>query len=626
MRKRIGIFTGEPSAEYQRYMISSVMEEGKKRGYDVFALCSFGGYGDNVLYAEGEKGIMYLPDLSTFDGIVVGEDTFDIDSMEDELANLLAKNAACPVVYLRRYREEFYSVMVSGREPMANMTRHFVEHHGFTDICFMQGKMSYPDAQERYQGFVDVMTEAGIPITEHMVFEGDYWRNKGATAVDWFMEGRDTYPQAIICSNDYMALSVCDELKKRGVRVPEDVCVSGYDNTVEARRNFPSISSVWVHFETLGTKAVEMIDNIYNGKPQEKVETIGSELMLYSSCGCGHQIKVDDWQEVLDKIYKQERNQKRLTFMAIECQDAFGEADYMRLVAKYFTDTCASKGYLCMCADERVTEEEQAGFFTSEMVLKRVFDKNGNVTVCDERFKRKYLLPPYILEREDPNGYMFLSIHYKNKYYGYMVLIFEGNNWIDSYSQAYLSNIANVIDASELHKQIASLEEIRNLYLSDPLTGIANRRGFEKQLRALYEQRGQSDKFLSIVSIDMDGLKYINDNFGHAEGDVALCALAEVLKTLVGPEELCARVGGDEFAVILLGDTVERHLQFEEQFDAAMKAVNEREKKPYELRASIGICCITEEKDLSLMSCIQKADRAMYACKSMNKALKNRRS
>ena len=129
---------------------------------------------------------------------------------------------------------------------MADMVRHFVVHHGFRDICFMQGKMSYPDARDRYQGFLDVMEEAGIPVTEHMVFEGDYWREKGKQAVDWFMEGRETYPQAIICSNDHMAVSVCDELKRRGVRIPEDVCVSGYDNTLESMRYFPSITSVCV--------------------------------------------------------------------------------------------------------------------------------------------------------------------------------------------------------------------------------------------------------------------------------------------------------------------------------------------------------------------------------------------
>lgn len=622
MRKRIGIFCSEPGAEYQRYMIKAIFAEGKRLGYDIFSLNSYGGYGDNVLYAEGEKGVMYLPDLDLFEGIIVAEDTFDIESMEDELARLLKRKAKCPVIYLRRRREEFYSVVVSCRNQMADMTRHFIQHHGFTDLCFMQGKMNTQDAQERYQGFLDAMEEAGLPVTEHMVFEGDYWREKGKEAVDWFMEGRKTYPQAIICSNDYMALSVCEELKTRGIRVPEDVCISGYDNTVEARRNFPSITSVWVHFDQLGIRAVQMIDRIARGIPQEKTEIVDSEIMLYQSCGCGEQVQVDDWAIILDKIYRQEINTKKLIFMAIECQDAYDEAECYRMIEKYFPDTNALKGYLCMYNNDEIIEgDEEESSFPEHVVLKRIFEPGVSTIVCEDVFERRYLLPPKVLEEGEPEGYLILTIHYKNRHFGYIVLCYEEDQWTDGYTQAYLSTIANVIDAAEIHTKLTGLEEIKNLYLKDALTGIYNRRGFEKELRQMYEQMDtdQSD-YLSVVSIDMDGLKYINDTYGHAEGDAALCILADVLKGFMKENEVCARVGGDEFSALLLSDDKTRSDTFSDEFTQALKEASQTANKPYCLQASVGICCITEERDLSLMACLQKADREMYIWKKKSKA------
>lgn len=619
MRKKIGVFMGETSAEYQECVLKAIYAEAAGRGYDTFVFGCYGGYGDNVLYAEGEKGMLYLPDLSALDGIIVGEDTFDIERMGDELEKLLCEKAKCPVVYLRRINEKFHSVLVSSREPMAEMVRHFVYHHGFRDICFMQGKMSYQDARERYQGFLDVMEEAGIRVTEHMVFEGDYWREKGKAAVDWFMEGRETYPQAIICSNDYMAISVCDELKRRGVRIPEDVCVSGYDNTVEARSYFPSISSVSVRFDLLGVKAVEMIDRMNQGLPQQKIEFIDPELVFYKSCDCGEQVYTADWPMMLQKLYKGTNDIKRITFMTTECQDTYDEEEYLRVVAKYFADTCAAKGYLCMCARTEKDGVENEDFFSEDMVLKRIFTENGGFVVCDETFPRSQLLPRHILEEEEPRGYLILGIHYKNRCFGYTVMVYDNERWVDSYTQAYLTCIANVIDDAEVHEQITGLEEIRNLYQRDALTGIYNRRGYEKCLRVIYENMGYNDNYVYIVSIDMDGLKFINDTFGHAEGDNALCRLAEVLKGLLSPEEVCARVGGDEFAVILVSASADRHEKFVREFAAAMKRTEEREKMRYPFRASVGICCINDEKGLSLMGCMQKADLEMYNWKKKSK-------
>ena len=197
----------------------------------------------------------------------MAEDTFDIEGMGAELRTYLKKTATCPVVYLRATYEEGYSVLVSDGEAIAEMTEHFIVHHGFRDICYMSGPYDSEDAMNRFKSFRKVMENAGIEVKEHMVFEGDYWRAKGKMAVDWFMEGRDAYPQAIICANDYMALSICEELQSRGVRIPEDVCVSGYDDILESRCYRPGLTSISVPFARMGEKAVEIIHNVNNHMP-----------------------------------------------------------------------------------------------------------------------------------------------------------------------------------------------------------------------------------------------------------------------------------------------------------------------------------------------------------------------
>lgn len=619
MRKRIGVFIGEVGAEYQRTVLHSIFNRAKELDYDVFVFANFGSYNDNVLYAEGEKAIVYLPEVSAFQGLIVAEDTLDIDGMGAELEEYLRKNAACPIVYLRSPKDDFYNIRVDDLEAMEDVTRHFVVDHGFRDICFMTGKKEYADAQNRYRGFLNVMEEAGIPVTEHMVFEGDYWREKGKEAVDWFMEGRETYPEAIICSNDYMALSVCEELEKRGVCVPEKVCVSGYDNITDAEFHQPSLTTVRIPFEKIGMRAVEMIDNVCSGRIQEHIERVKGELVLRKSCGCGRQEIPLNWSELREKIYIQDNNIKQIVFMTTDSQDAFEENDYLRVAENYIDNIRFDEAYLCLCDEEEKKQKDEADGFTQNMVLKRFYTAAHQAVSMEQKFPRRELLPPGVLEDERPAAFLVFGIHCKHNIYGYIALNFSEDQWPDSFTQAYLMSLANAIEDGVMHQNIIGLEQIKMSYLKDSLTGIYNRRGFEKNLRQIYEGLQKGREHLSIVSIDMDGLKYINDHYGHGEGDEALRRLARVMESIAGERDVCARMGGDEFAMLLLSEEGSRNDSFEEVFITAVREEEESADKPYPFHASIGICALGENNGLSLMECMQLADKRMYEQKKKNK-------
>ena len=124
--KKIGVFMGNVTQDYQKTVLQAVFKEANERGYTVFCFANFGAYGDKVLYAEGERSIMYLPDLTQLDGIIVGEDTFDLAGMGNEIYEYLKKNAKCPVVYLRVAREEFYSVVKTAARLMGFIPQRFL--------------------------------------------------------------------------------------------------------------------------------------------------------------------------------------------------------------------------------------------------------------------------------------------------------------------------------------------------------------------------------------------------------------------------------------------------------------------------------------------------------------------
>lgn len=625
MNKKLGVFIGEIAQEYQRIVARGIARRANSLGYDVVCTCSYGNYTDDLLYIEGEKSCIHLPDCSTFDGLIIAEDVFDIEGMADEMYEIVKEQAKCPVVYLRTSRPGCYGVLPENKQSMESMVRHFTDVHGFTDICYMSGKRFLQDAEERLEGFLNVMKEHNIPVNEHMIFHGDYWRYKGAEALNWFMEGRDKYPQAIICANDYMALSICEELQKRGVRIPEDVCVSGFDYVDESKAYIPTLTSLEVDFEGIATRAVDIIDNVLNGKQEEYTQRVPAKLRINKSCGCGKQ---HTFKNILDLIKAEHKNiddTKNIFLSVSEYQEAFKPEEYASIARKYIRFMRSNEVYFCM------SDKDEAGYddvendnkFTYLMHLRQSYHGGDNFDVLDIKFPRKKILPDECWSDDKANNFFVFAVHFKNKIHGYMVArLPEDGQWFDIYTQGYLMTFANAIENSEVHRKMEALEEIRYLYQNDALTGILNRRGFDKKMQDRYAQAISESKHIGIASIDMDNLKVINDNFGHAEGDNALILLAKALNSVMKEGDFCARVGGDEFAAVINVTRADRCAEFKREFQEAIDYYgNKSENASYKIGASVGICESSEIEASSLMSCVRIADARMYSDKRDRKSV-----
>ena len=183
-------------------------------------------------------------------------------------------------------------------------------------------------------------------------------------------------------------------------------------------------------------------------------------------------------------------------------------------------------------------------------------DAPKQAETVDMRFNRAEILPPEFFETEEPQAYIVFPLHFKSKEYGYLVLNPAEGQWPNSLVNTHMNSLSSSIENSYYQSQFMELAEIKRLSETDPLTGLYNRRGFEKGLQEALV--GFKDGMtISIASIDMDNLKLINDIYGHADGDFALKALSGVLKTCLNPDEVCARFGGDTkhiFACMQMAD------------------------------------------------------------------------
>ncbi|WBU65526.1 GGDEF domain-containing protein [Paracoccus aerodenitrificans] len=190
----------------------------------------------------------------------------------------------------------------------------------------------------------------------------------------------------------------------------------------------------------------------------------------------------------------------------------------------------------------------------------------------------------------------------------------------------YLHKASQAI-RGELSRHSLSLEEARRTAemqaFTDPLTGLLNRRGFEMALRSVIESRsrpdGQRQEF-AVLQIDLDRFKEVNDRFGHAAGDEVLHRTAERLKDVLRDEDRIARVGGDEFTVILPGASCAETLeQIGERIIAATQQPVRFQQHLCRISASIGGIMSRQLGQLDANRMLAEADTALYAAKNAGK-------
>ncbi len=163
-------------------------------------------------------------------------------------------------------------------------------------------------------------------------------------------------------------------------------------------------------------------------------------------------------------------------------------------------------------------------------------------------------------------------------------------------------------------------EELRRQSVSDALTGLFNRRGFLALAEQQLKIAGRSRMEIVLLFADMDGLKWINDNLGHRKGDEAIVEAAAALKDAFRDSDIVARVGGDEFVVLLLGTSLDNSTTLTGRLQECLDARNTAGERDYRLSISVGMVRCNPEETRDIDELMSRADALMYEQKKQKKA------
>ena len=610
--------------EYQYNVIRGINQYAREHNTNICYFAAFGGVVESRRFDLGEYSIFNLPNFSYFDGALLMLNTFSDAELKAKIVARVRASGIPAVVFETKDYPDFYDISIDNFKVMKALINHVITEHGAKVLNFVSGPLSNPEGRMRYDAFLCAMEENGLEIDERRIFFGSFRSYDGKLAADSFAESGLPLPDAFICANDSMALMLVSSLERLGYRIPADVMVTGFDHTFSARNACPAITTVRRPLFTSGYQACEKLCRLLDGENQPRSTVLKATPVYTESCGCSGNTP-DDLREFKKSTHRRmevtNNNILMLNRLTAGLAEAETTAENMDVIEKIIRDIDCEKFSLCLTMNWQEAfspkqprdPDTYAEYITAPMIWEKGARRSVEIFRSSEMFPE----PP----RSGGNIYYFLPLHFGDRCLGYYIVEnsdFPTNSLL---CHTLTMNISNSIENIRklLHINRA-MEELNRLYVIDPLCEIYNRNGFINLADDMFRESIRKKERVILSFIDMDGLKFINDNFGHSEGDFAIRQLAEIVKTCAGTHGICARIGGDEFIIFSRGCEENAAETAAAKFDQALAECNAMLKKPYQLSASIGSIVTVAGKNDTLYAMIQHADDRMYEFKKRKKA------
>ncbi|MBP3887547.1 MAG: diguanylate cyclase [Cellulosilyticum sp.] len=214
-------------------------------------------------------------------------------------------------------------------------------------------------------------------------------------------------------------------------------------------------------------------------------------------------------------------------------------------------------------------------------------------------------------------------IFFSNEQLGVMVFEMDVDNYslIDTLT-VELGSALKLTSTFTLQKQVE--DKLATLSQTDELTGLLNRRGFFNLAQSKYDASITNHEFGILFYADMDGLKTINDTYGHHEGDYAIITMSKILKQAFLNHDIIGRIGGDEFVILSINQSADYIEYVTEKVNLLCNEFNSSSNKPYTLSISIGSIFYCSDHHDSLENLLTKADQILYKQKKLKKKRKLR--
>ncbi len=490
---RIAVIISEIFDPLDYELLNGIYSQARKMKFDTVILTGIRDVRRTMyqeLSSEKLDHVYSLVKYAEFDGVVYVADSFYDVNTEEKLFAML-EECGLPCVVIGRKRLGFTDVFPEQRSTFRDITNHLIKHHNCRSFGFLSGIKGEYNSEERYAGFLDALNEAGIRFDESKdLYFGNYWMQEPERIGKELAEDSSRMPDAIVCANDVMAAGLCDGLRSGGIKVPDDIKVTGYDGSWYALMHIPSVTTVTGCRFAVGAESVNKLFFMITGKQPLPHE--GNPSVLYGrSCGCDTcPSGKKHGESMIEKgmFRLMERYMKYGKYFTGDAAEYVSHTDSLESLISTVTKTAYIMSDwirfdICLCSDWMFDFEDPSVFrtegFSENMHL--ISDKCRYGTDMDPCTFPVNDLLPFLSESHDPQLMVVTVLHSREQIFGYVVFNYYDVDLInyDAQFMNWNSAVANGFNMLQQKLYRKHIERQNNkLSDTDPITGFYNKRGF----------------------------------------------------------------------------------------------------------------------------------------------------
>lgn len=440
----ICVVMADVTEDYRDEYLIGVAKQAEKMNYvtTVFSMALL-----NQQKTQGEEAVFDLIDFNNYDGVVFFEKSFSANkSLGKRVERFISEKCSKPVVVLGN--STVFENVFSGdfSHNIELLTDHIIEQHNCELLYLLGGYQGYPTNIDI--GFINSLKKHGIAVTDDNLIYGGFWRDCAEKLAEDIAYGNVEKPDAVICYSDIIAFFLIKALFRHGIRVPDDIIVSGFSASTTAQNGIISITTCNCDTEYLGRIAVSRLHSLITAEDEPQIIRPRANLITGMSCGCGNNqnlnirrlLELHEKRSVQDTHFANSELDERL----FACRDINELADVI-------SDThylIADKSSLTVCL--HVDKEISRCLFMLDFI-----GKEDQVY-----FKSTDILPPNSTQENSPTIVYVLPIVFNDKNLGHIAVCYNKPTVYNVHFKNYTRHLAIALEVLEIRNITAlSLEE-----------------------------------------------------------------------------------------------------------------------------------------------------------------------
>ena len=281
----LGVLFAGPRFLADRQFRAGIIAGAARRGLSTVALGG-GMLDDDRGFAATGNRLFDLARGGAFDALVAWGGEMAVHAGARRVEEYLGRFSGMPVVCVAHRAPGLPCVTGDDFEGMLKVVGHLLDEHGARRLAFVKGPEGHPESDARFRAFVSALESRGLAVDERLVCTGRLDEASGRASVAELLDARKVGFDAVVAAGDAPALGALAELRDRGLRVPGDVLVTGFDDRADAPCSEPPLTTVRYSFARMAEAAVDAAADMLEGRRAPDLTLLNMDLVVRRSCGC----------------------------------------------------------------------------------------------------------------------------------------------------------------------------------------------------------------------------------------------------------------------------------------------------------------------------------------------------